>query len=609
VLKKSLLSLVATLIVGTASLMVAPNQAAASVPVWANDVAQDITDGCQIAAEVPVNLLGTSSGSVVLGSVAVASPSALSFGVAGASTAAPVAAGGAATATATAAGTAGAVVGGGATLASGGVGLIALATFGAVGCSTINTLEFLFGESVPTPPASPSAITGSALQSCAALGRTDGIQAGDLCVEVQFAAGTPGSFEVRSLWFAPTYGFHLNGAATAGKFRATDGEAVLSVPIPIGGAETAVLALACNGTTACGFPPFLEWDDSHDSPGVGVIPGIAAMAGSNTYASGFVDVQRRERGYQRRLTGVVECKAPGGSPRTISGVSSTWYDGDAIEQRLNADDFVSGLRCDPGEAPIDINIQRQRLNISAPQLVPTEEWGTNQTVLRSTLPPEVANNADSLQCFVVGVTNCPIWDDTSDPTKSRLGGQQGVEFPRSATRVGTVVDEMVESAPWPTQDPRPATTTTAAPSTTAVTTTVPTTTTTIPRTPGDPQPPPPEGSEGAECLPDGWGWFNPIEWVLKPVKCALLWAFWDEDVADELAELGDESGWVDTITGSSVSTSTASAPCIDMDVAEICAQELLEVEAPGWVSALIAAVVSFFVLFEIVGLFSRITRT
>jgi hypothetical protein len=43
------------------------------------------------------------------------------------------------------------------------------------------------------------------------------------------------------------------------------------------------------------------------------------------------------------------------------------------------------------------------------------------------------------------------------------------------------------------------------------------------------------------CLGGGWGW-NPIEWVLKPVKCALAWAFIPSDT----------SGWVDAWNGSVV---------------------------------------------------------
>lgn len=38
----------------------------------------------------------------------------------------------------------------------------------------------------------------------------------------------------------------------------------------------------------------------------------------------------------------------------------------------------------------------------------------------------------------------------------------------------------------------------------------------------------PQGGEEiptGECFPGGWGIFNPVEWVLRPVKCALVWAF------------------------------------------------------------------------------------
>lgn len=33
----------------------------------------------------------------------------------------------------------------------------------------------------------------------------------------------------------------------------------------------------------------------------------------------------------------------------------------------------------------------------------------------------------------------------------------------------------------------------------------------------------------AECFPSGWGILNPVEWVLKPVQCALEWAFIPRD--------------------------------------------------------------------------------
>lgn len=36
---------------------------------------------------------------------------------------------------------------------------------------------------------------------------------------------------------------------------------------------------------------------------------------------------------------------------------------------------------------------------------------------------------------------------------------------------------------------------------------------------------PAAAEEGGECFPTGWGVFNPLGWVYKPVRCALEWAF------------------------------------------------------------------------------------
>lgn len=34
-----------------------------------------------------------------------------------------------------------------------------------------------------------------------------------------------------------------------------------------------------------------------------------------------------------------------------------------------------------------------------------------------------------------------------------------------------------------------------------------------------------EGQQTNKCFPTGWGILNPVEWVMKPVQCALEWAF------------------------------------------------------------------------------------
>lgn len=37
-----------------------------------------------------------------------------------------------------------------------------------------------------------------------------------------------------------------------------------------------------------------------------------------------------------------------------------------------------------------------------------------------------------------------------------------------------------------------------------------------------------QGGDG-DCWPNGWGWFNPGQWVLRPIKCAVEWALVPED--------------------------------------------------------------------------------
>lgn len=60
-------------------------------------------------------------------------------------------------------------------------------------------------------------------------------------------------------------------------------------------------------------------------------------------------------------------------------------------------------------------------------------------------------------------------------------------------------------------------------------------------TPETPLPVPPGGGDtsgdSSACWPSGWGIFNPLEWVYRPVTCALTWAFVPdpENVALELA--------------------------------------------------------------------------
>jgi len=54
---------------------------------------------------------------------------------------------------------------------------------------------------------------------------------------------------------------------------------------------------------------------------------------------------------------------------------------------------------------------------------------------------------------------------------------------------------------------------------------------------------------GRQCLPSGWGVFNPIEWIMKPAQCALEWAFVPRDSVMKSAAGRASVGWARTPMG------------------------------------------------------------
>lgn len=49
--------------------------------------------------------------------------------------------------------------------------------------------------------------------------------------------------------------------------------------------------------------------------------------------------------------------------------------------------------------------------------------------------------------------------------------------------------------------------------------------------------------DGGKCFPTGWAIFNPVEWVYKPVKCALVWAFVPPQSAIDAAQGRLQTAW------------------------------------------------------------------
>lgn len=129
-----------------------------------------------------------------------------------------------------------------------------------------------------------------------------------------------------------------------------------------------------------------------------------------------------------------------------------------------------------------------------------------------------AAGADWLNCFDNAV-DCSAW--FSDPSKATdysctygTGGD-------TTFSPGQVVDLSECNVYSPTFDPakKAAGTPYGNPGTGSVP--APSKTGTDPGGSGTPAP----GGGDSSCWPSGWGVFNPLDWILQPVKCALAWAF------------------------------------------------------------------------------------
>lgn len=116
--------------------------------------------------------------------------------------------------------------------------------------------------------------------------------------------------------------------------------------------------------------------------------------------------------------------------------------------------------------------------------------------------------------------------------------------------------------------------------------------------------------QGGDCLPDGWGWLNPVEWVVKPLKCVLMWFFWDQTAANEMSDMwrnsgGEWSNWLrDSADG--IELSAAAGPCMEIEGFEVCTSSWLQWEAPSAVTLFLSAWLTITMSIEILGMFASI---
>lgn len=532
-------------------------------------------------------------------------------------------------------GAAGTASGAGATLSASTVGLAALTAAGAF-CGTINAQYYIFGDVFPDMTTDSVGVTTSGLHEC--VGSPAGMVAGDACFDVQLSAPALVDYYVHvgDLPRADSglpYSTASWGIAQRGTDGAIFGPGTYTSNVPLGtarrivaGTSSVQVVVPCPNGLADPAGCFVSSASQQYMVGgsgpadkMGRASVQVMTAAHEVAGTAWVDVGRQSRGWPSRIRATNTCKSPiTMTTTTVTSYSAVFMSGDRVAQ-------FEPDKCPPGTAPIR---QQQWQDFDAnPALNPpwwqgSSGWGhlMPRVILDNSVPDDVQGNATTLQCLAVGATACPLVPSGSNVL---VGGSAGVARPASEARTSDLTQDVWTNLEWPTipeigesvgtdPDPDPGGTTTTVPASGPG---------------GETQAEaceagqgagcpadgaPPAGTEdppvsGSSCWPDGWGWFNPAEWVLKPIKCALVWAFWDQESADEMAALGDEHGWTDLVTESSVTTSTAAGPCVDMDYADICTEPILSFELPSAATVLLTAAVLFFGLFEVIGLFARIT--
>ena len=118
---------------------------------------------------------------------------------------------------------------------------------------------------------------------------------------------------------------------------------------------------------------------------------------------------------------------------------------------------------------------------------------------------------DGKPCYEIDPL-CKTWTTVKEKEPSRVSCKWGIK----PVDISLCLPLMNFYNPDTTTTVTPTPTTTTGPGTTTGVDTI--TAPTAPAEPGD-------AAQQTECFPSGWKAFNPFEWVLKPVKCALTWAF------------------------------------------------------------------------------------
>lgn len=220
----------------------------------------------------------------------------------------------------------------------------------------------------------------------------------------------------------------------------------------------------------------------------------------------------------------------------------------------------------------------------------------------------ITDPAQTRECYTVGSPGtCPVVDVPGDVTKVRIGGPAGkivdrtIATPTIATTIADLVDTGKITAP----------TTVTTPTTTPASTAPPVTTVASCGVQCTEPVPTPDVAAGNACFSSGYSW-NPVSWVLVPVKCALLWAFWDAPAFEEFkgrldARIGPWASFLGGLPDMFEFTSAA-GPCWDFGQnLEICMSDFLTVDMGDTFPVLFGSAYLFAACWEVIGFFVRMT--
>jgi len=364
-----------------------------------------------------------------------------------------------------------------------------------------------------------------------------------------------------------------------------------------------------------------------------VVDGTTLCATPNTGCSQIraawpVSQQANSFGWQRRLRTQTDCRLPNGTLYYAVDWSPPYWDR-MVDQRIDSP------ACPSGAIPLRFRTWRVTVNGG------NDPWGSSgngldwsPTVVTSMSPPTATGTqAASVRmvwdqaapagwatgsapawalCLASGA-NCGepeivngtcVWGGYASPgmcgtialePDADAQPRLNPSVPRTEPSTGTTTDGTLaepEAQP-PTSTTQPPTSTTQPPTTT----TQPGQGAGFPSATGD-----------AECMPTGWGWFNPIEWVLEPIKCAFRWAFIPDEVElderfDALTGLRENPPlqWVDEgvtwVSASSVvfvDWASAGPACTTILDVDVCPRDWdSDSLMPSWVSAMFVAAMWF----------------